>query len=108
MRTPGRRARLDWAGPHGARRADPPPAHDAADAPPGDTRHRAALASAPGCAEVDLPCGDGAACEQVGNQQSGIAERGVRSLATGGRHRVDGVAEEGASPVVTGPFRVMP
>jgi hypothetical protein len=26
--------------------------------------------------------GDGAACEQAGNQQSGIAERGVRSAPT--------------------------
>src|SRR5216683_2866591 len=41
--------------PRGAGRADPPPAQNAAGTPAGDTRHRPALASPPGCTEVDLP-----------------------------------------------------
>src|SRR6266496_1918816 len=53
--------------PRGPRRADPAPAGNAAAAPPGDTRHRPAMAPPRGDPEVDLPAPDRPAAGQHRN-----------------------------------------
>ena len=58
-------ARAGVGRPRGPRRADPPPAAKAADAPAGHPGHRPAVAPPPGHPEVDLPAPDGpAACQR--------------------------------------------
>ena len=61
--------------PRGAGRADPPPAQNAAGTPAGDTRHRPALASPPGCTEVDLPAPDGPAARRSRDRRADRAAR---------------------------------
>src|ERR1035437_6078029 len=57
------------------RRADPAPAHKAADAPAGHPRHRAPVAPPPGHKEVDLPEPDGTA---AGQRRDHRADRAAR------------------------------
>ena len=74
--------------PRGPRRADPPPAAKAADAPAGHLGHRPAVAPPLGHPEVDLPAPDGPA--PVSAEIAGLIER----LATGnngwGYQRIQG------------------
>src|SRR5260221_5530669 len=64
LRRPHPRPRLDWAGQRGPRRADPTTTRQATDAPAGHTRHRPAMAPAPGPPEAGLPTPDGTASSQ--------------------------------------------